>query len=95
MMRAKIIKIRIKWRKRWREIMKEWSTWALIIAAAIPTIQTIVLQINTTPGLETIAANPAWQAFSAVVAVLGIIVKNIPQDGVLKIKTEPEEEGGQ
>lgn len=91
MMRAKIIKIRIKWRKRWREIMKEWSTWALVAAAAIPTIQAIVLQINTSPGLEMVASNPVWQVFSAVVAVLGIVVKNIPQDGALKIKTEPED----
>lgn len=89
-MRTKIINIRIKWRKKWKEIMKEWSTWALVISAAIPTIQAIIVQINTSPGMETIVANPAWQIFSVVVAVAGIIAKNIPQNGMLKVKTEEQ-----
>lgn len=72
--------------------MKEWSTWALLAAAAIPTVQAIVLQINTSPGMEMIASNPIWQVFSAIVAVLGIIVKNIPQKGALKVETGDVEE---
>lgn len=83
-------KIRIKWRKKWKEIAQEWSTWALVVSAAIPTIQAIVLQINTSPGMELIASNPTWQVFSVIVAVLGIIVKNLPQDGMLKIKREEQ-----
>lgn len=91
-MRTKINNIKIKWRKKWKEIMKEWSTWALVISAAIPTIQAIIVQINTSPGMETFVANPAWQIFSVVVAVAGIIAKNIPQNGMLKIETEEEVE---
>lgn len=87
-MKTKILNLRIKWRKKWKEIAKEWSTWALALSAVIPTVQAIILQINTSPGMEVIATNPAWQVFSVVVAVLGIIAKNIPQDGALKIKKE-------
>lgn len=84
-------KIRIKWRKKWKEIAQEWSTWALVASAVIPTIQAIILQINTSPGMELIASNPTWQVFSVIVAVLGIIVKNLPQDGMLKIKMGSED----
>lgn len=90
-MKTKILNLRVKWRKKWKEIAKEWSTWALALSAVIPTVQAIILQINISPGMELIATNPAWQVFSAVVAVLGIIAKNIPQDGMLKIKTQEKE----
>jgi len=82
---------KMKWKRKWRDIAKEWSTWALVLSAAIPTIQTIVLQINTSPGMEILIASSTWQIFSVIVAVLGIIVKNIPQDGVLKVKRDEEE----
>lgn len=62
--------------------MKEWSTWALAASAAIPVIQAIIIQINSSPGMEVVVTNPAWQIFSVVVAVAGIIAKNLPQKNI-------------
>lgn len=73
---------KIRWRKRWKEIMKEWSTWALAASAAIPVIQAIIIQINSSPGMEVVATNPAWQIFSVLVAIAGIIAKNLPQKNI-------------
>lgn len=74
----KIVK-NIPWRGKWKEIMKEWSTWALAASAVIPILQAIIIQINSSPGMEIIVADPLWQVFSVVVAVAGIIAKNLPQ----------------
>tara|TARA_R110000744_G_C19371770_1_gene563175 strand:+ start:44487 stop:44729 length:243 start_codon:yes stop_codon:yes gene_type:complete len=73
---------KITWRKKWKEIMKEWSTWALVASAVIPVIQACIIQINTSPGMEALVSNPAWQVFSVLVAVMGIIVKNLPQKNI-------------
>lgn len=73
---------KIKWRKKWKEIMKEWSTWALAASAAIPVIQAVIIQINSSPGMEGVVTNPAWQVFSVVVAVAGIVAKNLPQKNI-------------
>lgn len=59
--------------------MKEWSTWILALLALVPMIQTIVSQINASPGMELLVTNPVWQIFTMCIAILGIVLKNIPQ----------------